>query len=122
MQNRLQSHCIFRYPNPMLDYNYIHKELEKSGVTLHCSGLRITMHAMQKATLLTYIPNSVLSSATGHTLLFPKDKSATNKRVQMFEFFGDVTPMLASDNCITAVNHAKSHQLIHFLFRDSCIA
>ena len=28
--------------------------------------------------------------------------------IQMFEFFGGVTPMLVSDNCTTAVNHAKS--------------
>ena len=65
-------------------------------------------------------------------LMFPKDKSATNKRmpdfdyirkellqnektykciksnVQMFDFFGVVTPMLVSDNCTTAVNHEKS--------------
>ena len=27
----------------------------------------------------------------------------------MFEFFGGVTPMLVSDNCTTAVNHAKSN-------------
>ena len=25
--------------------------------------------------------------------------------IQMFEFFGGVTPMLVSDNCTTAVNH-----------------
>ena len=28
--------------------------------------------------------------------------------VQMFDFFGGVTPMLVSDNCTTAVNHKKS--------------
>ena len=28
--------------------------------------------------------------------------------VQMFDFFGGVTPMLVSDNCTTAVNHEKS--------------
>lgn len=28
--------------------------------------------------------------------------------IQMFEFFGGVTPMLVSDNCTTAVNHARS--------------
>lgn len=28
--------------------------------------------------------------------------------IQMFEFFGGVTPMLVPDNCTTAVNHAKS--------------
>ena len=28
--------------------------------------------------------------------------------IQMFEFFGGVTPALVSDNCTTAVNHAKS--------------
>ena len=27
--------------------------------------------------------------------------------VQMFDFFGGVTPMLVSDNCTTAVNHSK---------------
>ena len=48
-------------------------------------------------------------------LMFPKDKSATNKRMpnfdyirkellrngvnKMFDFFGGVTPMLVSDNC-----------------------
>ena len=57
-------------------------------------------------------------------LMFPKDKSATNKRMpnfdyirkellrngvnKMFDFFGGVTPMLVSDNCTTAVNHKKS--------------
>lgn len=28
--------------------------------------------------------------------------------IQMFEFFGGVTPMLVSENCTTAVNHTKS--------------
>ncbi len=28
--------------------------------------------------------------------------------IQMFEFFGGVTPMLIPDNCSTAVNHSKS--------------
>ena len=28
--------------------------------------------------------------------------------IQMFEFFGGVTPMLVSDNCTTAVNHSQS--------------
>lgn len=28
--------------------------------------------------------------------------------VQMFDFFGGVTPMLVSNNCTTAVNHKKS--------------
>ena len=28
--------------------------------------------------------------------------------IQMFDFFGGVTPMLVSDNCTTAVNHKKS--------------
>lgn len=28
--------------------------------------------------------------------------------VQMFDFFGGVTPMLVSDNCTTAVNYEKS--------------
>lgn len=28
--------------------------------------------------------------------------------VQMFDFFGGVTPMLVSDNCTTTVNHKKS--------------
>ena len=28
--------------------------------------------------------------------------------IQMFDFFGSVTPMLVSDNCTTAVNHKKS--------------
>lgn len=28
--------------------------------------------------------------------------------VQMFEFFGSVTPMLVPDNCTTAVSHAKN--------------
>lgn len=28
--------------------------------------------------------------------------------IQMFEFFGGIIPMLVSDNCTTAINHAKS--------------
>ena len=30
------------------------------------------------------------------------------RQIQMFDFFGGVTPMLVSDNCTTAVNHKKS--------------
>ena len=44
--------------------------------------------------------------------------------VQMFDFFGGVTPMLVSDTCTTAVNHKKSDwyntalnlSLIHICF------
>ena len=39
------------------------------------------------------------------------DQKADNwikSHVQMFEFFGGVTPMLIPDNCSTAVNHSKS--------------
>ena len=65
-----------------------------------------------------------MTDSTLEELMFPKDKSATNKRMpnfdyirkellrngvnKMFDFFGGVTPMLVSDNCTTAVNHKKS--------------
>lgn len=40
------------------------------------------------------------------------DKKTNNwikAHIQMFDFFGGVTPMLVSDNCTTAVNHSKSN-------------
>ena len=40
--------------------------------------------------------------------------------VQMFDFFGGVTPMLVSDNCTTAVNHKKS-DWYKMCIRDRCI-
>lgn len=37
-----------------------------------------------------------------------KSNNWIKAHIQIFEFFGGVTPMLVSDNCTTAVNHAKS--------------
>lgn len=37
-----------------------------------------------------------------------KNNNWIKAHVQMFDFFGGVTPMLVSDNCTTAVKHKKS--------------
>lgn len=37
-----------------------------------------------------------------------KTDSWIKAHIQMFEFFGGITPMLIPDNCSTAVNHSKS--------------
>ena len=53
--------------------------------------------------VLTYSPYAFVKAYMNE-----KTDNWIKAHVQMFDFFGGVTPMLVSDNCTTAVNHKKS--------------
>ena len=73
--------CPLPFPGPMLVHQIVAANLQ-----LSCLG----------------------SSLEGILELDEKTNSWIKAHIQMFEFFGGVTPMLVPDNCTTAVNHAKS--------------